>query len=438
MENIRNKSDIIIFSKVFLIIAICIHLLFLLSLIFGFLNPFFHDSKYRLGQGSDFFAIYQAGYNVLFGLNPYEKVDGYYIVPYSYDFVYNPFLAFTMGVAFAIFPPFIAYWIWVSMLLSLIWISCYLTHIICKSLDKPKWVESIAIGMWLCFSPIYVELFMGQITLIVGLLTFFSIYAEMRKKEAHGTFFWTLACLIKQMPFIFIPSFLSSGRTRKVIYCILIFSLAAISFSIVYFFDYFVDYTIKRSSKVYTHYGNFDIRSVIYEIVVLITSNTYWLEDNIVWINVLIITIFFGLSCFATIHSKDYLISISLFACSYFLIFSGVWEHHFTLILPFLIILWIRDDSRTKWFLIFLFLAIPTPFFIIDMCECWYFPFSLLYRCSKFVPILILFILLLKQAYKTPRKTNFIDSIKEVGNIIYNGLKSSEKENFPNVFMFMD
>ena len=45
--------------------------------------------------------------------------------------------------------------------------------LICKTLDKPKWVSNVAIGMWLCFSPIYLELYMGQITLFVGILTFF-------------------------------------------------------------------------------------------------------------------------------------------------------------------------------------------------------------------------------------------------------------------------
>ena len=322
-----------------------------------------------------------------------------------------------------------------SILLSLIWFSCFLTHRICKALDRPKWVEFIAIGMWLCFSPIYVELFMGQITLIVALLTFFSLYAETRKKEAQGTFFWTLACLIKQFPYFLTPSILSSGRTRKVIFNIIIFSIATITFGLGFFINYYLGYARIRSSKVYTHYGNFDLRSVIYEFGTFITTSPSWLEKNILWINILLVTVFIGLSIIATIYSRDYLVSICLFVCSYFIIFSGVWEHHFTLILPFIILLWIRDDSRNKWFFIFLFIAIPTPFIILELCKCWHFPYSLLYRCSKFVPILILFILLLKQAYITPRTTNFVDSIKEIKNNIIIGLKNPNLENYSNIFM---
>ncbi|MFX0186778.1 MAG: glycosyltransferase family 87 protein [Candidatus Hodarchaeota archaeon] len=431
----RKEIDITLLSKGFLIISLIIHLVFIFSLVFGFLNPLFHDSTYRLGQGSDFYAIYQAGYNVLFGLNPYKKVDGYNVVPYSYNFIYHPFLAFTFGVAFNIFPPFVAYWVWVIVLLSLVWISCYLTHNICRALDKPKWVEFVAIGMWLCFSPIYVELFMGQITLIVALLAFFSLYAETRKKEAQGTIFWTLSCLIKQFPFILLPSILSSGRTRKVVINIIVFTIATIVFGLGYFLFYYLEYAGIRSSKVYTHYGNFDLRSVIYEFGTLITTSPSWLEKNIFLINIVLFSIFIGLSLIATIYSRDYLVSISLFVCSYFIIFSGVWEHHFTLILPFLILLWIRDESRNKWFFIFLFLAIPTPFIILELSNLWYFPFSLLYRCFKFVPILIMFILLLKQAYKTPRTTSFVESIKEVKNNIIIGLKNPNIENYSNIFM---
>ncbi|MFX1383363.1 MAG: glycosyltransferase family 87 protein [Promethearchaeota archaeon] len=435
MAFLKQSVDVLKLSKSFLIIAFSIHIIFILSLIFGFLNPIFHDSTYRLGQGADFYAIYQAGYNVIFGLNPYEKVDGYNVVPYSYNFIYHPFLAYTFGVVFNIFPPVIAYWVWVGILLGLIWISCYFTHNICRNLDKPKWVEYIAIGMWLCFSPIYVELYMGQITLIVGLLVFFSFYSETRKKEAEGTILWTFACLIKQMPYFLTPSILSSGRTRKVIWNILIVTIITLLCGIIYFFNYYLEYLEIRSNKVYTHHGNFDFRSVIYEFGTLITSSPSWLERNILWINIILITIFFGFSIIATVYSKDYLVSLSLFTCSYFLIFSGVWEHHFTLILPFIILLWIRDDLRKKWFLIFLLLAIPTPFYLIETFNLWYFPFSLLYRCSKFVPILILFYLLLNESFKTPRTSNFVDSIKDVKNNIIIGLKNPNFENYSNIFM---
>ncbi len=38
-----------------------VHLLFLLSLRLGWLNPLFNDTMHRFGPGGDFFSIYAAG-----------------------------------------------------------------------------------------------------------------------------------------------------------------------------------------------------------------------------------------------------------------------------------------------------------------------------------------------------------------------------------------
>ena len=433
MEKLRNKFDIVIYSKVFLIIAIGIHLLFLFSLIFGFLNPFFHDSTYRLGQGSDFFAFYQAGYNLLFGLNPYEKYTGYIVVPYSYNYRYLPFFAYTFGILFNLFPPVMAYWIWIILLFALIWYACWITFKICSSLNKPKWVSYIAVGMWLCFSPIYLELYMGQTTLFVGILTFLSFYLEMKNKEKYSTFFWILGSIVKFIPYVLIPSILSSGRTRKVLYNVLITILVILSFGVIYFF-FFLDYNLETTGKFYDHNGSFDLKNIIYIIGNLFAPDDNWFLNFNRLINIIMLSTFFGLSTFATIYSRDYLVSLSLFACSFYLAFSGIWEHHYTFLLPFLVILWIREDNRYKWLLIFLLLAIPTPFYLLDSLNLWNFPFSLLYKCSKCIPTLLFFVLLMKEAYINPRDTTFVNSIKEIGNIIYSGLMNPELIDFPSIF----
>ena len=75
MKEPKRFKHLVFLSKIFLYIAITIHFIFILSLIFGFLNCLFYDSTYRLGQGSDFYAFYQAGHNVLVGLSPYEKIN---------------------------------------------------------------------------------------------------------------------------------------------------------------------------------------------------------------------------------------------------------------------------------------------------------------------------------------------------------------------------
>lgn len=176
-------------SIIFFGYAIIIFFIFISSLIFGFLNPFFNDSSHRVGQGADFYAFYQAGYNVIRGLSPYDENSKYFVVPYFYKYRYLPFFAYTFGIMFNIFPYQVAYWIWVIVLIIFICYTCLITNKICILLKTPQWVRTIAIGMWLCFSPIYIELYMGQITLFVGLLTFYSCYAEYKKKSRLEQFF---------------------------------------------------------------------------------------------------------------------------------------------------------------------------------------------------------------------------------------------------------
>ena len=434
MKLFNKELKITLLSKIFLIVALSIHLLFILSLIFGFLNPPFHDSTYRLGQAADFYAFYQAGYNILFGLNPYNKVAGYNIVPYSYNYRYLPFFAYTFGLAFNIFPPVVAYWIWAIIIIFLIWYTCWITLKICNTLNKPKWVAYIALGMWLCFSPIYLELYMGQTTLFVGLLTFFSFYAEYKKKEKTGIILWTLGSLVKYMPYLLTPAILCSGRTRKVIYNILLSMLAIISFGLV-FFIYFLNYNLDAAGNLFTHNGNFDLKNLLYLFGRIFTQDENWFLNNNRLVNIILISSFFGISILATIYTKDYLIAASLFACSYFLAFSGIWEHHFTFILPFLVVLWIRGDNRKWWFLIFILLALPTPFYFFELFNLWNLPFSIIYKSSKTIPMLILFILLLIKAYKNPRQENYIDSLKRVSNLIYIGLKEPNIEELSNIFI---
>ena len=52
-----------------LCLGVAAHLLFLLSLRFGWLNPLFNDIMHRFGPGGDFFSIYAAGVKARAGEN---------------------------------------------------------------------------------------------------------------------------------------------------------------------------------------------------------------------------------------------------------------------------------------------------------------------------------------------------------------------------------
>jgi hypothetical protein len=101
----------------------------------------------------------------------------------------------------------------------------------------------------------------------------------------------------------------------------------------------------------------------------------------------------------------DAVLHLSLWMSAYFLIYHHVWEHHYVMILPVLVILAMRDRPPWTW-AIYVLLALPTPFYLIDpqgqvavldamrwtpIRPLWQ---DLAYHASKAVPVLALYYLL--------------------------------------------
>ena len=90
-------------SRILLGAAILVHLTMLVSWRTGILNPLFFDATVTHGvRGWDFYALYQAGHNVLTGHSAYQS-DGALIevvIPggtYT-PFRYLPLSAYTLGL----------------------------------------------------------------------------------------------------------------------------------------------------------------------------------------------------------------------------------------------------------------------------------------------------------------------------------------------------
>lgn len=119
----------------FLTIAIVIYVVFISSLWTGMLNSFFHDTRYIIDQGIDFFAFYQAGNNVLNGLDCYVRPDPL-AVPYMFPYRYLPYFAYSFGAILNLAPPIIAYWIWVGILTVSVLLAALRTRSVSKALHR--------------------------------------------------------------------------------------------------------------------------------------------------------------------------------------------------------------------------------------------------------------------------------------------------------------
>ncbi|MBD3336486.1 MAG: DUF2029 domain-containing protein [Candidatus Eisenbacteria bacterium] len=150
-------------ARLFAAAGLLLHLAFIVSLVTGFLNPLFVEAVQGHGQASDLFGIYQAGANLLDGYSIYDSDD--YLneapraVPFFYFYRYLPPTAYGAALAAALFPPWTAYWIWIAVneiMLALAVVS------IARRNRFPSGRRWMAAGLWLGFTPFYIEQIMGQ------------------------------------------------------------------------------------------------------------------------------------------------------------------------------------------------------------------------------------------------------------------------------------
>ena len=93
---------------------------------------------------------------------------------------------------------------------------------------------------------------------------------------------------------------------------------------------------------------------------------------------------------------------------SNFLVYKDVWEHHYVFLLPILVALYARFDSKQLLWL-YAALALPTLFVFFDVTpgiygaidpeRSWSLGISLLYRSSKLVPTLVLWFWILRHLH---------------------------------------
>jgi len=255
-------------SWAFLTIAIVIHLNFILSLVSGSLNHLFYDTWYLVGQAPDFFSYYQAGNNVLNGLDPY-LIPTELAVPYLYPFRYLPYFAYTFGVVINLTDPFTAYWIWDGILVVAIWLSALQTRRVVKALDRPSWEGYIGMGMWFIFTPIYIELYVGQVTLIAGILVFFALTTPSLvnggRTRGSLTVPWTIGALTKTIPYFIAPVFLAAGRIRTVLIAAVITIVAVFAVPAGFeSLEHFLAFNNARNNWITPYPGDNSLKMLIY------------------------------------------------------------------------------------------------------------------------------------------------------------------------------
>ena len=398
-------------SRALLGAAIAFHLLLLVSWRTGTLNPLFFDPTVTRGRrGWDFYALYQAGHNVLRGDSAYES-DGNRIevvIPggtYT-PFRYLPLSAYTLGVLLNLFSPLWAYRLWVAFT-EVTLLACILLTV--RILPDPDRRARVA-AMWLCYTPYYLELYMGQFSFVQGALVWLMLLAAAGASfGARLDLPWVASVLWKQNTALFAPLMARLGRWRALAGLAVLIVLTTLPYFLLVPGSAPAFLQNLESGPPWFQLGNLGFRQLVFD-AMWSAGDVLGFEIPAPWyaaVQTAIVVLFLAFPMALTVLDPrpDVVRHLSLWMSAYFLIYHHVWEHHYVMLLPVLVILAMRDRPPWLW-AIYVLLALPTPFYLIDpqgqvavldamrwtpIRPLWQ---DLAYHASKALPVLALYCML--------------------------------------------
>lgn len=352
-------------SRFLLLVAFLFHLSLVVSWRAGFWHRFTFDSTATHGRrGWDFYALYQAGHNVLTGVSAYEsdsdKID--VVVPFYTPFRYLPVSVYTLGVALNVLSPLWAFRLWVAAT-ELIWLGC---AYVCWRMPTSRERGAQYAAMWLLFTPYYLEIYLGQFSVVqAALILLMMLCAHRPPLGWRYDLAWVLSLLWKQNTGLFAPLFLRLGRWRA----LGLAGLAVLVTSAPYFAlhpsglgAFLANFASGPPSP---QLGNLGVRqfwfSALSALGPSLSAGAHAAFQRI-WVGAVL-----ALGLWLTLRDRqpDVTMHLCFWTTTHFLVYHHVWEHHYVLMVPVFVMLYHRTRSRVIW-LLYALVAIWTPYVLID------------------------------------------------------------------------
>jgi hypothetical protein len=438
-----------------LVVAVIVHLAMLIGWRWQYpVAPYFFDATVLTGgRGIDFYSIYQAGYNARHGIDVYENDPARVpiVVPHFTPYRYLPLVAYTAGAALSLLPSLTAYKVWL-IVVELILLGC--VALAWRS-TRDRRLGMLLAAMWLGFTPYYLELFMGQFSLVQAALIFGLLLiagnSAVQSDSSRAAFgaggLWLASILWKINTVIFVPVFLRLRRWRT----LLISGLAVLAVTVPYFAvlpAHAADFLRNNFGGSVATYelGNLGFRQLVFEVLADVgapaaTQSVIQILTVVAVVGVCLVLTFPVKLTWGTmiadpaqsaIHAQPRLFSIGpltvsyraeappaatllcLWLAAFFLVSPQIWEDHYLMLLPALVICLRQSWGRIEaWFIFFfwLLIALPTPFGFtslpaqiisnhdlrgFQLRPLWQ---PLLEHSSKAIPTLLFFIYLARAAF---------------------------------------
>lgn len=428
-------------GRALLALAVAVHLSLLLSLRTGWWNGYTFDSTATAGwRGWDFFALYQAGHNVLAGDSAYESDNERIevVAPRYTPYRYLPLPAYTVGAALSLLPPLWALRLWMALTEALL--------LLCA---RAAWRQgtsgrrasgdrgALLAALWLAYTPYYLELYLGQFNVVQAALILV-VLAGMAAGQARGArraaTAWIASLLWKQNTALLAPLWLRLGRWRTLAWG----AVAVAATSLPYFLAVPGSWAAfagnLQAGVPAANLGNLGVRQWLFSLATALwpgLSPQAQVRLQNAWVALVVIAALAltwragrqtteppnlrtGDAGKAAAGRLDPLLVLSLWTATFFLVYHQVWEHHYLLLLPVFTVLLARERAALP-LAVWLLLAVWTPYRLLDpaglaaveAARRWT-PLSpplldVLYHGSKALPALALWLWLAARLWRRPR-----------------------------------
>jgi len=351
-----------------LLLAFVIHLSFLVSWEVGFWNQFTFDSTATGGRrGWDFYAIYQAGHNVLTGISAYEgdphKIE--VVVPFYTPYRYLPLPACILGVMLNALPPQCASPLWAGTI-ELVLLGCARLSF---RLGGGGRRGSVLAAMWLCFSPYYLEIYLGQFSLVQSALILLMMASTTQPPKLSTAWRfdlpWVVSLLWKHNTGLYAPLLLRLRRWRSLLWAVVAVVVTSLPYFVFFPSGLTAFLTNFRSGPPAAQLGNLGVRQFLFSLLSALfpsLSPAHHAVLQRIWVGAILI---FGLWLTLCDPHPDALLHLCFWTTISFLIYHDVWEHHYVMLLPVYVMLFQRSGSR-EVLVLYALMAIWTPYILAD------------------------------------------------------------------------
>lgn len=351
-----------------LVTAVLLHLLMMGSLFWGYLNAAFYTSQIN-PQAVDFFAIYEAGHRAIEGQSLYY--GGWAepaLAPYGAPYRYVPIFAY-LAAPMTVLPAWWAYWGWVAFNELLLVLNAYATW---RIAGKERW-GVIAAAMWFVFTPFYLEQYMGQFSFLMATALFWTGVGLVRGRELLAGPAWLLSLITKSNSALMAPLFLRIGWWRT-----FVAGSALLALNLPYFlwrrYDFELFYKMNFTGFLdppldrFVLYHPADHGGLAFLRNWAMTLDPT-LADLPVALSLGLAIGVVGCSLAATFLPRkvDPLALFAVWVAAFFLFFHVVWEFHYVMFLPVLVLLVALRPAARPWALAaYVLVALPTPYWLLN------------------------------------------------------------------------